>query len=237
MRFGAASIDKNINAMRKTNNVELLKELITDRLDEAGLTTAEFRVYCHISSRGVCFEKLQTMTAICKINEHTARKSIKSLLEKRMIVCNVRPGRTTEYKVLPVHCWEPLTKQATTPLIKRATSSRYKPSNAKCIPSEVHTKKVDPSVGKFPTAYLSHSLEKSDSAVSLSREAVESIAESSNLDVVLVEEKMKKLDEGGWVDGDNRKIKHPEIYLRRLCMKIQGDCERKFEAQRLSLPR
>lgn len=54
-------------------------------LDDARLTAAEFRVYCHIARRGRCFEKLQGIADICRLNRKTDHTVLNRLVNTGLL--------------------------------------------------------------------------------------------------------------------------------------------------------
>lgn len=71
-------------------------------LDEGGLTPNEFRLICHISRRGECYASLATIAEVTRISVRTIQKTLKSLVEKGLVLKDTKPGRTDIYR-LPDH--------------------------------------------------------------------------------------------------------------------------------------
>lgn len=74
---------------------------IHSAVDQAELDVYEFRLLCHIARRGTCFASLTTTANICKMSVRKAQSTIKSLLEKELIVEKRRDGRTNVYWLAP----------------------------------------------------------------------------------------------------------------------------------------
>lgn len=73
---------------------------ISSRLDEAGLSMAEFRVLCHIARRGAsCTSSVATMAQICRANQKTVREVLKRLVNKGLITRLDRTGKSTVYRI------------------------------------------------------------------------------------------------------------------------------------------
>jgi hypothetical protein len=85
---------------------------IHSSLDDAGLSPAEFRIYCHISRRGECFSKLESIASTCRISLPTTRKALKLLTALGMLESQRRDGTTTKFRTTPVADWKPYTKLA-----------------------------------------------------------------------------------------------------------------------------
>lgn len=82
------------------------KPFIPAWLDNAGLTPSQFRVMCHISRRGLCWDSLDTMESVCKMRRRTIQIALKELLAMKRIHSASRVGQSSIYSL------EPITKQA-----------------------------------------------------------------------------------------------------------------------------
>ena len=94
--------DENLKQFLKTTI------LLSSKLDDAGLSSAEFRVYAHISrraGRGVAFPKIESIASTCRLNCDTVRKSLKTLNDRGMISRKERPGMTTEITLTEPGKW------------------------------------------------------------------------------------------------------------------------------------
>src|SRR5689334_6878157 len=72
---------------------------INRALDKAGLSPTDFRVFCHVASRGVCFEKAENMAKICRIKRDTVFQALKRLEERGMVIRKHRHKPTSEITV------------------------------------------------------------------------------------------------------------------------------------------
>ena len=79
---------------------------IHSRLDEAGLTPVQFRVYCHISRRGECFASAETIAQNCRVNRDSVWPAVTALEGRGMIEVVHRVGRTTVYRTTPMSAWK-----------------------------------------------------------------------------------------------------------------------------------
>lgn len=77
-------------------------------LDDAGLTPAEFRIYCHLARRagsGVAFCGIRSMAEVCQLNKDTVLASIEILEHRRMITVKRTPGSNSHYRLTPKSAW------------------------------------------------------------------------------------------------------------------------------------
>ena len=89
---------------------------ISSRLDEAGLSMAEFRVLCHIARRGAsCTSSVATMAQICRASQKTVREVLKRLVDKGFVTRLDRTGKSTVYRI-----------GNTAPLPKETSGSKWK---------------------------------------------------------------------------------------------------------------
>lgn len=85
---------------------------INSRLDDLGLKSAPFRVYCHICRRagevGEYWEAVDNCAAHCQLHPDTAKKAIKELLKRGLIQMTRWPsGGTKHYRVTKLDEWTP----------------------------------------------------------------------------------------------------------------------------------
>ena len=85
-------------------------------LDEYGLDTYEFRIYCHIARRAGkskktedkgCWESIANIAKNCKINIKTARKSLAFLEDRKLVNVEKRTGYTSLIILNSVEDWLP----------------------------------------------------------------------------------------------------------------------------------
>jgi len=74
-------------------------------LDDAGLTPAQFRVFCRIARRGHCSESIANMAKGCRLADNTVWPAIRSLVALGMVARVARPGRSTILTVRPPSQW------------------------------------------------------------------------------------------------------------------------------------
>lgn len=77
-------------------------------LDDAGLSAATFRVYCHLARSadnftGIAWPSYERMTAICGLGKSTVRRCLEELEGRKMIAKAGKPfGGSCRYRVLPI---------------------------------------------------------------------------------------------------------------------------------------
>lgn len=82
---------------------------IHSSLDDAGLTTEQFRVLAHLSRRagdGVAWASNASMASICRVREETIVACLRELERRRIIVREVRPGKTNRFQIMPPNGWD-----------------------------------------------------------------------------------------------------------------------------------
>jgi hypothetical protein len=85
---------------------------ILGKIDDYGLTCAEFRLLCHIARRGDCWASLPSIATTCRMNLKTAKRAIKSLTGIKAIHRTHRNGDTLRLSLRPVDEWQPSPKEA-----------------------------------------------------------------------------------------------------------------------------
>jgi hypothetical protein len=84
---------------------------VHSRLDELGLTPAQFRVYGHLSRRadksGVAWPAVANIARVCRLHPKTVRAALRALIGRSMIVPTFRAGETTCYNLTSHSEWRP----------------------------------------------------------------------------------------------------------------------------------
>ena len=94
---------------------------ISSQLDDYGLSAAQFRVYCHVARRSdpsqSCFESVEHMAAVCRLEAGTVRRALQALTLRRLLHAVPRSGETTLYQPTRPLFWEalPATEKPTPP--------------------------------------------------------------------------------------------------------------------------
>jgi hypothetical protein len=70
-------------------------------LDDARLSAAQFRVFCHVKRRGYCYESVPAMAEVCCLDKKTVTSALKALTEIGFLLKTPRHGDTSVYKVNP----------------------------------------------------------------------------------------------------------------------------------------
>lgn len=68
-------------------------------LDDFGLSASVFRIYCHISRRGQCYDAIPMIARVCRLNANTVKKGLRELVERKLVAKLQRSGKTTIYRV------------------------------------------------------------------------------------------------------------------------------------------
>lgn len=79
---------------------------IHSAMNEFGFTPAQFRVLCHISSRGECWQSARNTARVCRMNEDTVWAAIKFLESIDVIKRTRRFGQTSILAVNPFRLWK-----------------------------------------------------------------------------------------------------------------------------------
>jgi len=100
--------------IRDDRNLDVL--FIHSVLDDYGLESYEFRLYCHIvrragkpskSQQKGCWEAIGNMADKCRIDIKTARKALAFLEDRRLITVTKRPGYTSMMTLNGIEDWKP----------------------------------------------------------------------------------------------------------------------------------
>jgi hypothetical protein len=104
-------------------------------IDDLGLSSAEFRVYarvarCSYKNPDGCFQSLDTIARRCHMNKKTVRKALRSLVHKRLIRKEGKPGHTDAYHLanpneVPKEAMGEVPKEAMGEVPKEATPPQY----------------------------------------------------------------------------------------------------------------
>jgi hypothetical protein len=80
---------------------------VHSKLDEMGLSPAQFRVFCHIARRGECFACLESIANVCRLHPDTVAACLKFLVASGMVARTTRPGLSSVYTICPMSNWAP----------------------------------------------------------------------------------------------------------------------------------
>ena len=96
--------DDPIKASTPTENRRrtLTDTFIPACLDDAGLSAAEFRVFCRVARWAECFQAVDTISKGCHLHPKTVRKALESLVNRGLLLRQQRYGTTSIYRVAPV---------------------------------------------------------------------------------------------------------------------------------------
>lgn len=107
-----SSAGRLIAHLRKhqTESADLVT-FIPASLDDAGLTPAQFRIFCHVSRVGECWQSGPAIAETCRIHPDTVWPAVAELISRRMVSRERRPGTTSVLRVMPVSDWKPTGKE------------------------------------------------------------------------------------------------------------------------------
>ena len=98
------------HSIAELDTSELNVIFVHSKLDDCGLTTQEFRVYCHLARRaggGVAFPGVRSIADHCCICKNTVVDVIKTLESLKMITVDKTPGLVTKYRLTKPSKWLP----------------------------------------------------------------------------------------------------------------------------------
>jgi hypothetical protein len=83
--------------------------LVHHELDDAGLSPAEFRIYCHLSRRaakqGRAWPGRESMAETCRLTGRTVTTAIQGLERRQMLVAHRTPGQRSIYVLTKRSSW------------------------------------------------------------------------------------------------------------------------------------
>ncbi len=125
---------------------------IHSRLDDYGLPSSVFRVYCHLSRRAApdrpAFPSIARMALVCLLHVQTVRKALRTLEQQRMITRENRQGETSLYRLTPIEKWAPPLAGLPSALNTPPSDSRGTPAKSRqASPSETSIAKGNPVEG------------------------------------------------------------------------------------------
>jgi DNA-binding MarR family transcriptional regulator len=121
------------------NRREMNVVFVHSELDDRNLTSAEFRVYCHLARRAgdaAAFPGIDSVARICCLSKGTVIKSIRNLEKTKLILTEKKPGMTTRYILTSKSEWAPLPNLNTPETVPNEVTGESKPGNA-TVPNEV----------------------------------------------------------------------------------------------------
>lgn len=89
------------------HNEDNFRDLL-EYLDQFGLTSNQFRVYCHLFKAavdGIVSESCESIGKVCKLSRITVLRVLVQLEKMGMIVCDRVSGKKTVYKLQPPFSW------------------------------------------------------------------------------------------------------------------------------------
>jgi hypothetical protein len=107
---------------------------VHSRLDDYGLSTQQFRVFCHMArraGRGEAYPAVATIAAVCRLHPQTVRHALNTLVAHRLLTRQERPGHTALYRLTAPSQWQPPTRIDGDPCETNTSPSHAKSSPAK----------------------------------------------------------------------------------------------------------
>ena len=119
--------------------MDKIRVFIPSFLDDFGLDMPSFRLYCHIFRRadtsGQCWESIEKMAKICKMDRKTAFKAFAFLQEHKLVLAEKRKGQTSVINLTDYSDWLPIPNQVQV-YTKSGTTTHTK-SGTRGIPNQV----------------------------------------------------------------------------------------------------
>lgn len=110
---------------------------IPSKLDDAGLTPAQFRIVCRVSRRGSCHESIPNIAKGCRLAITTVKTVLPFLVSRRVLSKEKRPGQTSIYKINPPGEWEIEPRPNKHPAQKTPRVGKQPPPQTKGNPSNL----------------------------------------------------------------------------------------------------
>lgn len=82
---------------------------VLDHLDQFGLSSNQFRVYCHLlrkAQSGIVSQSSESIAKVCKLTRITILRVVSQLEKMGMIVCDRTAGKKTVFHLQPPSLWE-----------------------------------------------------------------------------------------------------------------------------------
>ena len=99
--------------------MDKIRVFIPSFLDDFGLDMPSFRLYCHIFRRadtsGQCWESIEKIAKICKMDRKTAFKAFAFLQEHKLVLAEKRKGQTSVINLTDYSDWLPIPNQVLHP--------------------------------------------------------------------------------------------------------------------------
>jgi hypothetical protein len=78
---------------------------IPSKMDDAGLTPAQFRIVSRVSRRGECYESIKNMAKGCRLAVTTVKTALRFLVSRNVFSKEKRAGETSIYRVKAANEW------------------------------------------------------------------------------------------------------------------------------------
>jgi hypothetical protein len=185
-----ATLEKPTRTITQTHNA-----FIPAWLDDAGLTTAQFRLFCHVARRGICFETLDNIARVCRVKRRTAQLALKHLEDTGFVSAKREYGRPVVYA---------------------------SQSHARVVPQTAYPPNTRIGLQKGSTAKGSRGTGCVENARVPTKAQIKAFADSQGLDELHVDAFMEQREKHGWqIDGEP--IRYWQKALQAFCDHIE-DC-------------
>jgi len=104
--------DASVPGELRQDNSKFNVIFVHSRFDDYGLPAPAFRVYCHLArraGRGSAWPAVAEVARVCRLHPQTVRKALRLLVAHRLLRPEIRPGRTTLYRLPSASAWQPPT--------------------------------------------------------------------------------------------------------------------------------
>jgi len=117
------------------NRADMNVIFVHSELDDRNLSSAEFRVYCHLARRsggGKAWPGIDSISRVCNLAKGTVIAAIRSLEAQKMVTAERTPGVPTRYILTPCSQWQPLPSldRLISDTVSKEVTERVNPSNA-----------------------------------------------------------------------------------------------------------
>jgi hypothetical protein len=115
---------------------------VLDHLDEFGLTSVQFRVYCHLFKAavdGVISESSESIAQVCRLTRVTVIRVLSQLVQMNLIQCDRYIGKKSVFHLMPYSDWRRPVSEQKKPIAKQQSkvvpfrvSDTNKPNSDTC---------------------------------------------------------------------------------------------------------
>ncbi|MFN3408374.1 MAG: hypothetical protein ACK45B_05235 [Limisphaerales bacterium] len=174
-------------------------------LDDAGLTPAQFRIFCRICRRGDCTESVPRMATACGLERKTVWAAIRTLTARGMIRRVKRFGATSLLVATSPNAWaKPVPNGSPSRLAIRA--GKRDATRPVCLPdnpSRLPAHKGSPFEGS-----PSKVAQSAGASAKPTWEQVKAEAQRSGKPEIVAQDWFWEMEGCGWIDAEHRPVKN-----------------------------